>query len=172
LINPLFFYLSFHHIPQRIQLSLAEQASGVTLDYHPARITVCDLTRPIGLEPVRQDLERFAGYCQGMQRPLAHHIHFGVHFCALSWFVSGLTLSKVYDRTTKFSPSLHCTITDTRAMPMCAGSRQADTKKPAVLKGCGLAVKLGANTFAGANLQSTQAVTTALILCAALAVVG
>jgi hypothetical protein len=171
-INPLFFFLSFHHIPQRIQLRFAEQASGVALDHHPARITFCDLTRSIGLEPVRQDLERFAVYRQGMQRALAHHIHFGVHFCALSWFVSGLTLSKVYDRTTKFSPSLHYTVTDTRAMPRYANSRQADTKKPAVLKDCGLAVKLGTKTFARMNSQSTQAVTTALTLCAALAVVG
>jgi hypothetical protein len=84
-----FFFLSFHHIPQRVQLRLAEETSGVALDHRPARITLCDLTRSFGLQPVRQDLERFAVYCQGMQRPLAHYIHFGVHFRALSWFVSG-----------------------------------------------------------------------------------
>jgi hypothetical protein len=88
----LLFFLSFHYSPQCIQFGLAEQASGVTLDHHPARIRLPDLTRSIGLQPVRDNLERFAVNGHGMQRPLADYVHFGVHFSALSPFVSGYVI--------------------------------------------------------------------------------
>jgi hypothetical protein len=89
LINPLSLFLSFHYIPQRFQFRLADQASMVALDHCPARISLTDLTRFVGLEPVRQTLERFAVYRQGMHCPLACYIHFGVHTSALSRFLSG-----------------------------------------------------------------------------------
>jgi hypothetical protein len=85
-------FLSFHHIPQGFQLGLAEQASGVTLDHHPARIRFSDLTRSIGLQPVRDKLERFAVDGHGMHSPLADYVHFGVHFSALSPFMSGYVI--------------------------------------------------------------------------------
>jgi hypothetical protein len=88
----LLLFLSFHHSPQRIQFGLAEQVSGVTLDHHPARIRLPDLTRSIGLQPVRDNLERFAVNGHGMQRPLADYVHFGVHFSALSPFMSGYVI--------------------------------------------------------------------------------
>jgi hypothetical protein len=85
----LLFFLSLHHSPQRFQFGLAEQVSGIALNHHPARIRFPDLTRSIGLQKVRDNLERFAVYDHGMQIPLADYVHFGVHFSALSPFVSG-----------------------------------------------------------------------------------
>jgi hypothetical protein len=88
----LLFFLSFHHSPQRFQFVLAEKVSGIALDHHPARIRYPDLTRSIGPQKVRDHLERFAVYGHGMQRPLADYVHFGVHFSALSPFVSGYVI--------------------------------------------------------------------------------
>jgi hypothetical protein len=77
--------LSLHHIPQRFQLCLAEQANGVTFNDHPARIRFSDLTRSVGLQPLRQGLKRLTINGQGMACALACHIHSS----ALSWLMSG-----------------------------------------------------------------------------------
>ncbi|WP_324726482.1 hypothetical protein [Pseudomonas chlororaphis] len=58
--------LSFQHIPQRFEFRLAEQTSRVTIEDHPTRVGFPDLSRSIGLQPLRQNLKRLAIHCQGM----------------------------------------------------------------------------------------------------------
>jgi len=78
-------FLSLHDIPQRFQLRLAEQSSGVALHDQPTLIRFSDLTRSIGLQPLRQGLKRLTINGQGMACALAYHIHSS----ALSWLMSG-----------------------------------------------------------------------------------
>jgi hypothetical protein len=171
LINPLFFFLSFHHIPQRIQLRFAEQASGVALDHRPARIAFGDLTRSIGLEPVRQDLQRFAVYRQGMQSPLACYIHFGVHFHALSWFLSGLTYPRFMTEQLG-SPLPALPLPRYKSYAKVCAMSTSGYKKARSPEGLRALHKVAGENVCLSDFATTQAVTTALTLCAALAVVG